>query len=191
MWKNSSTHYGLLARLFHWLMVPLVIGLIILGLWMTSLGYYDPWYHRAPTIHEGLGMIVFLLLVMRLIYRQLDPPPLMVESMQRWEKRAAHLTHMAFYVLMTLLPFTGYLIVTAKGEPLRIFNWFDIPAIFAKQPNREDWAGLFHLTLGLTLAALIGLHMLAALKHHFINKDETLQRMVGSLPVACNPSDTH
>lgn len=182
MWRNNSTRYGIIARLLHWLMVPLLVGLIIMGLWMTSLTYYDPWYHKAPFIHEGLGVLAFVLFLLRLIWRLLDPPPLLVSSMRAWEKRVAHLTHISLYLLMGIIPITGYLMTTAKGLPVQIFGWFSVPALFPKRPGMEDLAGEIHLIVGLALAGLAFAHLAAALKHHFFDKDETLLKMVGSLP---------
>ncbi|MBF0174725.1 MAG: cytochrome b [Magnetococcales bacterium] len=178
MWKNSSTRYGFVARLLHWSMFGLLSTLIVLGLWMTGLTYYDPWYQRAPAIHEGLGLLSFLLFVFRVGWRRWDPPPACSLGMPAWEINIAHWTHRVLYVLMGIIPVTGYLITTAKGLPVVVFGWFSVPALLPRQPGMEDLAGSVHLALGLTLAGLACLHMMAALKHHFIDKDDTLAKMV-------------
>ncbi|MBF0182216.1 MAG: cytochrome b [Magnetococcales bacterium] len=181
MWKNTSTRYGLIARTLHWSMAPLLFGLILLGLWMTGLEYHNPWYHRAPAIHEGFGVIAFALFVVRLIRRRIDPPP-PLGAMPEWERVAARWTHGLLYLLMGATPVTGYLITTAKGRPVEVFGWFSIPAPFAGKSGLEDLAGQIHLVFGITLGALALAHMAAALKHHFFHRDDVLRRMAGALP---------
>lgn len=180
MWKNSALCYGWGARVLHWLMVPLLFGMVAFGFWMTGLTYYDPWYHKAPALHEGVGAVAFLLFLWRLVWRWYTPPPPLSRRLKPWEKRAAHGMHILLYLLMGILPITGYLITTAKGRPVDLFGWFSIPALWDKRPGMEDLAGDIHLFLGALLVGLACVHVGAACKHHFVDRDDTLLRMLGT-----------
>jgi len=175
-WKNTASGYGIMAIGLHWLMALLVLVLYPLGLWMVALDYYHPWYQRAPDLHRTLGVVAALLLVLRLGWRLVNPRPL-VEG-RPWEQRLALLVHRAFYVLLVLLPVTGYLITTADGHPLPLLGGLELPALGEGFENQEDVAGEVHEWLAHTLIALVALHSAAALKHHFVNRDSTLRRML-------------
>ncbi|MBF0108959.1 MAG: cytochrome b [Magnetococcales bacterium] len=178
MWRNSEDRYGTLARLWHWVMFALLVGMIVLGLWMTGLTYGDPWYHRAPALHEGLGIMTFVAFALRLSWRFFDPPPPLSCGIPRWQRLLAHGTHWVLYALMGVIPVSGYLITTARGEGVAVFGWFSIPALFPSRPGMEDLAGSVHLVLALALAGLALMHATAAVKHHVIDRDDTLVRMV-------------
>ena len=174
--------YTRIARIIHWSMVPLLIGLVALGLWMTELSYNDPWYHRAPALHDSLGVVAFFLLIIRFIWRMLHPAPPHSARLKPWEKKIAQLVQVALYLLMATLPISGYFITTAKGMSVDVFSLFSIPALFHTLPGMEDKAGDIHQLLAWTLTGLVIIHSAAALKHHFLDRDDTLLKMVISLP---------
>lgn len=186
---NSRTEYGMVSITLHWVMALLIVGLFGLGLYMTSLSYYDPWYKSAPDLHRSIGVVVLLLLTLRLGWRLLTPIPEPESGIRPWEHAVAHLVHMVIYPLIALIGVTGYLITTADGRGLPVFGWFDIPAIGPFVERQEDLAGALHLALAVTLIILVLLHAAAALKHHFIDRDRTLLRMLGSsgTPSSNNP----
>lgn len=175
--KNTAREYSLLAKLIHWVSAVVVLGLFALGLWMMSLDYYDPWYQTGPNVHMGIGFLLVVVTVLRLAYRLLVryPPPIPAPQWQMW---VAKVIHLAFYLLIFLMFVTGYLIVTSKGEPLPIFNWFSLPAIATGFENLEDKMGDVHEWMAYLIIGLATVHALAALKHHFIDKDGTLKRMI-------------
>ena len=175
---NTKDHYGLISILLHWSVALLTIGLFILGLWMVDLGYYDDWYYQAPWWHKGLGFIVFLLVVLRWVWRPIAGKPKAISSTPVWQQWAAKAAHQLMNIAIVLLAITGYLIVTAKGEPLGIFDWFNIPAISKLTVETSDLVSRLHLWSGYFIIALASFHALAVLKHHFINKDATLRRML-------------
>ena len=94
------------------------------------------------------------------------------------EIRLASITHLAMYGLITLICVSGYLISTAKGKGIEFFGWFEVPALLTPIENQADLAGLVHLWLAYMLAGFVVLHAAGALKHHFIDKDNTLKRML-------------
>lgn len=179
MLKNSSTDYGVIAIALHWLVALTVIGLFISGLWMTGLDYYDAWYQRGPELHKGIGVLLFILLVFKIAWRWLDPVPKPDAAHAVWERRAARGAHILMYALMFAVSITGYLIPTADGQPLQVFGLFSVPAILSGIDNQEDIAGEIHELLAFGLVGLAIAHALAALKHHFIDRDRTLKRMLG------------
>ncbi len=174
--RNDSRAYGLLSILLHWIMAVLIIVLYVLGTYMVTLDYYHPWYQKAPDLHRGLGVITALLLLLRLGWRLASPGP--VALGEPWERVVALWVHRLFYVLMAAVVVSGYLITTAKGQALSVFGWFEIPATLYGIANQEDMAGTAHAWLSDGLIALAVFHALAALKHHFIDRDSTLRRML-------------
>ena len=103
-------------------------------------------------------------------------------SHKRWEKRTSALVQFCLYLGIFVLVLSGYLISTEDGRPIAVFTWFDVPALGALFANQADIAGLVHEYVAYSLIALAVLHGLAALKHHFIDKDNTLKRMFGRKP---------
>jgi len=152
---------------------------MVFGLWMVDLDYYDPWYKKGPDLHRSIGIVVLSLLLIRLCWRLTNPRPTLESGLANWERISASLVHWAFYILLFLIITSGYLISTSDGRPVVVFELFEIPATLTSIPEQEDRAGLVHLYLAVGTVILAGFHALAAFKHHFINKDETLRRMMG------------
>ncbi|WP_320836699.1 cytochrome b [Zhongshania sp.] len=177
--KNTAGRYGWLSITLHWSMALAVIGMFALGLWMRSLSYYDPWYKDGPAIHKSIGILLFLLLIIRVVWRNLNTRPDDDPALKVWERITAHLTHIALYGLMFALMIAGYFISTADGRAIEVFNWFSVPATIYDLPEQEDIAGEIHEILAWILIVLASVHALAALKHHFINRDTTLLKMLG------------
>ncbi|MCW8891010.1 MAG: cytochrome b [Sedimenticola sp.] len=177
--RNSDKQFGLVSIFIHWIMALLIIGLFALGLYMTGLDYYDPWYKTAPDIHRSLGVIMLLLLVFRLVWRLGNPVPAPVDNDPEILHKLAEWVHRLLYLLLFFIALSGYLISTADGRGIDVFNWFTVPALVPSFENMEDLAGEVHFVLAVTLIAMASLHGLAALKHHFIDRDLTLLRMLG------------
>ncbi len=174
--------YTRVAIAIHWVMAIAIFSQIIMGLYMTSLTYYDPGYRIWPWWHKSIGICLLILLCLRIIWRRMNPPPAPLESHQRWEVTTAHLTHITLYILIGIIAITGYLISTADGRGIDFFNLFTIPATITQIPDQEDITGLIHLYLSYLLLAVIGLHLAGALKHHFMDRDTTLLRMITPNP---------
>ncbi|WNO11077.1 cytochrome b [Teredinibacter sp. KSP-S5-2] len=176
--KNTSSSYGILSLIFHWVSAGMIITLFILGLWMMGLDYYDPWYRKGPDLHRSLGILFGAVLLARIIWRLSSQQPTPITTHKPWEKRLSKAVHVFLYLLMfTMIP-TGYLITTAKGQSLEVFGLFEIPALITGIDQLEDYAGEFHEIIAFSLIGLAALHALAAVKHHFIDRDKTLLRML-------------
>jgi cytochrome b561 len=174
--SQAVTKYNIIAKLLHWVSALLVIGLFSLGLWMVDLNYYHDWYNTAPYIHKSVGLCFFALTLLRVVWKLLTTHP-KIEG-QKWEIKAAKIAHFTLYILLFSLFIAGYLISTADGRAIPVFNWFSVPGFGSFIENQEDIAGIIHYYLAFTLIGLAALHALAALKHHFINKDNTLKKML-------------
>ena len=188
-WRNTSGGYGLVAITAHWLVAVAVIGLFALGWWMVDLTYYDPWYREAPAIHKAVGILLFVLLVGRLAWRWGNPrPQALGRPLERW---LAGLVHGLFYLLLFATMTAGYLISTADGSAIDVFGLVAVPATLSDLPNQEDIAGDIHRWLAWTVIVLTAIHAGAALKHHFIDRDRTLMRMLRPVPddSTTNPGD--
>ncbi|WP_445157913.1 cytochrome b [Halomonas sp. E14] len=176
MWRNTRTGWGLISMSLHWLSALVIVGLFLLGWWMTGLGYFDPWYNRAPWWHRSIGILLLFATLLRLAWRLWQPTPQARGS--RFERLAAHLGHVLLYVLLLVVMLSGYLISTARGRGISVFDWFEVPALISHLPNQAAIAGEIHWYSALALMLLAAGHVLAALKHHFVNRDDTLARML-------------
>ena len=178
-WRNSPERYGLLSILLHWLVAVVVFGMFGLGLWMVELDYYSGWYKTAPDLHKSIGLSLLAVMLLRLLWRVASPPPLPLASHDQKTQRAGKAAHWLLYAGLFALMLAGYLISTADGRGISVFGWFEVPASLTSIPDQEDVAGVVHEWLAWALVVLAGLHALAALKHHFIDRDATLMRMLG------------
>ena len=178
-WRNSKDRFGWLAMSLHWVMAVMVPGLAAVGLWMTSLNYYSPWYTSAPFWHKSVGLVFAALLLVRLLWRWLSPAPAALPTHSRVERMAAGTAQWLMYAAMLIIVISGYLISTADGSSIDVFSLFSVPATISGIEGQEDIAGEVHFVLAVALIAIAALHMLAALKHHFIDGDTTLKRMLG------------
>ncbi|WP_017938576.1 cytochrome b [Zestomonas thermotolerans] len=178
-WHNSPARYGLVSILLHWGVALTVFGLFGLGLWMVGLDYYSSWYRSAPALHKAIGLCLFAAMLLRLVWRFLSPPPPLLDSYGPLTRLGARLGHGLLYLGLFAVIISGYLISTADGRGIEVFGLFEVPALVSGLPNQEDVAGLVHEYLAWGLVSLSVLHALAALKHHFIDRDVTLKRMLG------------
>jgi len=179
MLKNLSTAYGWIAIALHWFMAIAIFALFGLGLYMIELTYYDAWYKGSLDLHKSGGALLAVILMVRIFWRSVNVTPENAESnATKVEVKAAHYAHLLLYVLMATLMLTGYLISTADGRAIDVFGLVSIAALPFSVENQEDIAGSIHEILAWTLVILSSGHGLAALKHHFINKNNTLIRML-------------
>jgi cytochrome b561 len=178
MLKNTSAGYGLITILTHWLSAIAVISLFSVGYWMVDLTYYSSWYQTAPHVHKSIGLLLLGLTLLRLVWRAMSLTPSALPNHQPWEKRMATWAHASLYTLMLLITFSGIMISTADGRDIWIFDWFSVPFPSAFIDEQADIAGVIHQYLAYSLIGLIVLHSAGAIKHHIIDKDNTLKRML-------------
>ena len=175
---NTKSSYGIITILLHWIMAIIIIGLFALGKYMHGLDYYDKWYHAAPWWHKSIGISIFFLLIIRLVWRLGNVLPEPLRTYKNWEIKMAKAVHILFYVFLVIICISGYFISTAKGVSIEVFGWFHIPAVMSYGKIQADIGGEIHEIAAHLLALFFVLHVLAAFKHHFIDKDVTLLRML-------------
>lgn len=174
--RNSNSSWGWTSIILHWLSALTVIGLFALGWWMVDLDYYSEWYRDAPHLHKSIGILLALATLLRLLQRFKKARP---EALGKaWEVKLSHLTHGLMYILLLAIFTSGYLISTADARGIDVFNWFTVPGFGELVENQEDLAGEVHEWLAWSLIGFVVLHALAAIKHHIIDKDKTLTRML-------------
>jgi cytochrome b561 len=173
----EKTRYDAVAQTFHWLIAALIVTQFALA-WTAEdlpLGL-----HKLALFarHKSFGMTVLMLAVLRLAWRWSHRPPALPKGMTPIEVKLAHATHAAFYVLLFAMPLTGWLMSSAKNYSVSWFGLFTWPDLIGKNESAFDALRETHDILSWTLLAVTILHVLAALKHHFWNKDSVLLRML-------------
>jgi len=192
---GSTRRYSAVAITLHWLIAAAIVANIGLGLWMS-------WAIDSPSVrayavnafqwHKSLGLAVLVLSLLRLAWRLLYPPPSLPPHMSTWERALAALTHWVFYALMIAIPLSGWLYVSAQWRgngafniPTLWFGLFEVPHLFglseASRGLRQQAAALAfgaHGAMALALVILLALHVGAALRHQFIQRDGVLARML-------------
>lgn len=176
--ESEVKNYNVLARAIHWLSAVVVIGMFAVGLWMVDLSYYSEWYRTAPHWHKSIGILLAALTLFRVVWKSVTPSP-KVEG-ESYEVIGAKLAHLVMYAILLALPISGYLISTEDGRGIDVFNWFTLPGLGALFEGQADMAGQIHFYAAWALILIAAVHAIAALKHHFINKDNTLRKMIGA-----------
>jgi cytochrome b561 len=175
--QSSPTRYTAVAQAFHWIIAALIVTQFTLG-WIGEdlpLGM-----HKLALLarHKSFGMTVLMLATLRLIWRLFNRPPELPAGMSSTERLLARGTHAAFYTLLFAMPLTGWLMSSAKNYSVSWFGRFTWPDLIGPNERAFDLLRNTHDTLSWLLFALAVLHILAALKHHFWNKDDVLLRML-------------
>ena len=176
---NTINRFGLVSIILHWSMAVAIFGLFALGWYMVDLTYYDALYKTLPEIHKSIGILFGAVLIFRLGWKVINITPKFEDNLTSFERFAARAAHLGLYGLMFLIVVSGYLISTADASGISVFDFFQVPATITSIPEQEDIAGLVHKYLAYVIIGLTVLHTAAALKHHFINKDNTLRKMLG------------
>lgn len=182
---NSERRFGTAAMTLHWLIAVCVIGLLAVGKIMTGESLDLATKFQLYQLHKSFGVLVFMLMVLRLCWRWTQTIPAYPATMQPWEKAGAHVSHWGFYLLLIVMPLTGWALVSAATfkVPTLLFGTIPLPHLpflenAADPKAAEDWTKWLHETLGWAIIALLLAHVGAALKHHFINRDDVLKRML-------------
>lgn len=172
---NTENRFGIVAIGLHWLLAVLLIGLLALGLYMVYLPI-NLEKLKLYGWHKEYGLLVLPLVIFRLFWRLTNIMPRL--SLPLWEVVAARTVHWTFYGFMFAMPITGWLITSAAGLPASFFGLFVLPDLIAPSEKLMKLFQEIHQWLGYGLIVTITLHTSAALKHHFINKDDILRRML-------------
>ncbi len=178
MIRDSKNAYGTVSKINHWLSAIIVIALYFVGRWMVDLDYYNSWYVDAPNLHKSFGVLVALITSFRFLWKKLTPSPAPNPNHSINIQRLSTSAHYLMYLCLSVIFISGYLISTADGRAIQVFNLISIPALPTSITNQTEISGIIHEYATDLLMLTIVLHALAALKHHFIDKDNTLIRIL-------------
>lgn len=176
--RNTDTTYGSVSKFFHWFVFLLVIGMLCLGPFMED--FSKPIRTDIFTAHKSIGLTILFLMLSRLLWTLVNPRPKAAEGIKQLETKLAHLMHALLYFCVISITLVGWAMSTAADRLPKFFWLLQIPAL-PGVPLGKPTAKLFsatHTALAIALAILIVLHIVAALKHHFIYKNDTLKRMM-------------
>ena len=183
--RNTGASWGWVARLLHWSMAGLILFQLGLGLYMVELTADLLERFRLTQLHKGWGTVIFALALIRLGWRiSHRAHPALPPATPRWQMRAAAASHALLYVLMLLLPLSGWVMASAAptqdllGIENMVFGLFALPDPWVPGVQRiEDAAKAVHLAAAILLALVLAVHAAAALKHHLVDRDDVLARM--------------
>ncbi len=172
----AEAGYTRTAIVLHWLVALLIIATFPLGLYMSDLPL-SPTRLKLYSYHKWIGITVLMLVVLRLGWRLYHRPPPLPVTMPRWQRVATHGMHHLLYLLMLTVPVSGWLMSSAKGFQTVWLGILPLPDLVAKDKALGELLTEVHESLNWILLAVVGLHVVAALKHHFIDRDGLLRRM--------------
>lgn len=187
--RGSGTRYGGVAIGLHWLIALAIFGSFSVGLYMADLPL-SPQKLKLYSWHKWAGVTIFLFVLVRLGWRLLHRPPELPAAMPDWQRKVAEATHVLLYLLMFAVPITGWLMSSAKGFQTVYFGVLPLPDLLVKNEELGDLLKEVHTLLNFSMAALVVAHLGAALKHHFLDRDEVLARMLpflGKIPTRGDP----
>jgi len=176
---SDLQRYGLTAQLGHWLTVLLLCAAFPVGFYMVELAL-SPTKLKLFSYHKWVGVTVFALVGLRLLWRSVNPPP-PSPAMPSWALRTAQITHRLLYLLLLAVPLSGWLMSSAKGFQTVYLAQVPIPDLLGKDPALGAALESVHWMLNKMLLGAIALHVAAALKHHFVDRDGVLLRMLPAL----------
>jgi cytochrome b561 len=175
--RNTPARWGHVAQFLHWLIVVLITIQVIVGniaadmpIGMKKLAMFAR--------HKSVGITILGLAVIRLLWRWANPTPALPTTLKPYERVLAGVTHFGLYLLLFAMPLTGWMMTSARGFPASWFGFFQLPDFVPKNDALYNAMKETHDTLALVLYAIVFLHVVGALKHHFVLKDDVLRRML-------------
>lgn len=177
--KNSASHYGIITKLFHWSIALLILLQVYLVYWKRfMLPEKSPMANfYINGLHKPIGAVILLIAILAVAWHVNSQKPEYPLSMPSWEKRIALFVQGVLYLGLFAMPISGLLMSTAAGYPPSFFGLFQFPQFIAKNDAIAHFFFNVHMVTSYIVIALVAIHVLAALKHHFINRDDILKRM--------------
>ncbi len=175
--QSATSGYSAMAKALHWLIVLLVLAQFVVAILMPGIGrntVLEPLISR----HFALGVVILVVMAIRLTLRLRHPVPLDTPGLMGWERWSASVTHGLFYLILLIGPFLGWASASAHSLSVNVFGLIPLPSIAAPKARWALTAGDIHTYMMWALLALIGLHVTAALYHHFFRHDDVLRRML-------------
>lgn len=177
MLRNTGRSWGAPAKLLHWAVAALVFVQFALG-WAAASWRLSPTKLDLFVWHKSTGMVILALMIVRVAWRWANPAPALPADMPPLERRGARASHFFLYVLLLLMPVTGWIVNSAANIPFRMFWLIPVPAIVEPDKAMADVAARAHFVLFVALSLLLAVHVGAALRHHFLKRNDVLVRML-------------
>lgn len=181
MLKNTAEEYGSFTKALHWLMAALIAALVIVGLYMGELDREDPMRRELYGLHKSLGVLAMLLIIVRLAWLRSSPAPALPAVFTKNESRLVSTIKTVLYVLMLLMPISGYLMSVAGGRPVSFFGLFDLPSLMGKSEGMHEFFEGAHSIMGYLIIITVLVHIAGAVKHRVKDKNgesDILKRML-------------
>jgi cytochrome b561 len=181
--RNTTSEWGAIQQLFHWLVVLAVLAQLVLGFTYAGMPSDSSLWQRLFPIHTALGLGIGALMLLRLAWRLMNPVPALPDTLKPWQKTLARATHWMFYLLLIGMPLGGYVLVSTHGQPIPFFGWAVPPlAAVAGDEQLRTTIRTGHALGALLLSVLVLLHVAGALRHEWLLQDDVLRRMTPFLP---------
>ena len=175
--RNTNATYGVITKIFHWIIGLIIIGLLCVGVYMTGMGPTpDKWAMYG--LHKATGILVLFAVCARILWRMINVTPALPQDMKSIERIGAHAGHFALYIFMVGMPLSGWAMSSAGGHDVKVFEWFMMPPLLAENKELGSIFNGLHQYMGYALIATLGIHISAALYHHLWRKDNVLRRML-------------
>jgi cytochrome b561 len=177
---NASQRYNAVSIILHWVLGVALVSIFLFGTYMADLPF-SPQRLKLLNWHKWAGISILVLSALRLLWRVTHPapplPPKMELAMPGWQRKAHQLTHVALYALFFVVPLIGWAYTSAAGFPVVLFGVLPLPDLIGADKALAAVIKPWHQISAFALAALVLLHIAAALKHHFVDRDGLLKRM--------------
>jgi cytochrome b561 len=181
MIKNTRTSYGSVSQCFHWLIAVGIITMLALG-FIASNTEQKKWAGQLFWVHKSLGLTLLTLMLMRLLWRLYNTAPDYGPHIKRWQVMAAKSLHWGFYVVLFAMFTSGWITTSTGKHGVSFWGWFDATLPMTRSKATHHLSGDWHTALAWVIIGLIVVHVLAACKHHFVDRDDVLKRMLPSCP---------
>jgi cytochrome b561 len=175
--RNSAERFGLVAKTLHWLTLALLIAAFALAVSMVNMPF-SPRKLEFYSWHKWVGVTIFLVVLLRLGWRLANLVPPQPASIPQWQRRLAGLSHATLYAILIVMPVTGWIMSSALNLPVVYLGLVHIPSPFGVDRALGEAMKVVHLSLAVALLVLVTIHVLAALYHHFVLRDDVLRRML-------------
>ena len=176
--KNESNRYGKVSRMLHWTIAILFISLIPMGIFASMIPEDTEYRNAYYVVHKTIGVTVFLLVIVRLIWNRLSRRPSLDSALTSREEKLAHRAHNTLYFMMLAIPITGFMMTSYHGYETYFFFW-EMQPLWEQSEIYQVWGGFHKYLLPYLLYIVLGAHILGALKHQFIDKHaNAFKRMV-------------
>ncbi len=175
MIRNTTAAYGSVAKLFHWLIFVLLVGMLIYGYFLDD--FPKDVQPLTYNIHKLIGLTILMLMILRLGWRLVNPKPSLVQDVPQWQRRVERLVHQLMYLFILVMPIAGWIGASAGTHPPHL-GGIDLSLPIEQSKAIADVSFWFHNNIALVVIALITIHFLAALYHQFVKQDKIINKML-------------